>query len=71
MSEIPMKRFAGAMMILIPVIFWIFMYLRYDCGGGSCSIKMNWLLVGFAAIIFGLILVLTVSDSNATKKSKL
>ena len=59
MAEIKAKSIAGALMILLPVVFWLSMYLRFDCGGGHCSLGMEWLLVGFALIVFGTVLLLS------------
>jgi len=57
-KEIPTARFAGVILILIPVIYWLTMYLRFDCGGGHCSIGLDWMLVGLAGVMLGLILLL-------------
>lgn len=70
MAEIPAKRFAGVMMILIPLLFWLFVYVRYDCQGGSCSIDMEWLVVGFFLIMFGLFVLLSGDEKTIPKLRK-
>lgn len=68
MTEIPAKKFAGAMMILLPILFWITMYIRFDCAGGSCSLGFNWLIVGFFVILFGLFVLLSVGNEQPKKQ---
>ncbi len=58
-QEIPTKRIAGLFLALTPILFWIFLYLRFDCQPRGCSIKMDWLLIGFASIIMGLALLVS------------
>ena len=66
MGDIPTRKIAGIFLILVPTLFWLFMYLRYDCGGGVCSIDMGWLIIGLAMVLFGLVILI----STATKKNR-
>lgn len=58
------KKFAGVLMVLIPIVFWLTQYLRFECYPGHCKIGMEWLILGFAVIIFGLVLLLNVGDQK-------
>lgn len=56
------KRIAGVVLIMIPIVFWITTYIRYECAEGSCVINYQWLLIGALAILFGLVLLLSSSQ---------
>ncbi len=58
MAEISGKKFAGVLLVLIPMLFFITVYLRFDCGGGHCSIGMEWLIMGFFLIVFGVVMLI-------------
>lgn len=70
MGDIPAKKFAGVLMILIPIIFWLTMYLRYDCAGGTCVLRYEWLIVGFFVTIFGLVLLVSSSGDTTEELQK-
>lgn len=53
------KKIAGAMLVMVPMVFFMLLYVRYDCAAGRCSIGMNWLITGFFVMMFGLFLLLT------------
>lgn len=69
-KEIPAKRFAGALLIILPIVIWMTVYIRFDCAGGSCSLPFTWLIVGFAAIIFGLVVLLSPSEAEIEQEEE-
>lgn len=68
MGDIPAKKFAGVLMILLPIVFWLTIYVRFDCAGGSCSLGFNWLIVGFFVILFGLFVLLSGNGKDVEDK---
>jgi uncharacterized membrane protein len=78
MAEMESKKFAGILMVLIPIVFWLTQYLRFECYPGRCKIGMEWLILGFAIIVFGLVLLLNADEKkeqivteNASSKKKM
>jgi len=66
-KDIPAKKFAGVLLVLIPMLFFITLYLRFDCGGGHCSIPMEWLIMGFFLIVFGIVVLVSQNGSSESE----
>ena len=64
MDEIPASKIAGGLLIFLPMILWASIYFRYSCLGGICKIPLDWLLVGFAVQIFGIVLILMYKEKK-------
>ena len=61
------RRIAGALLVLIPMVFWMFTYIRFDCAGGRCVMDYKWLIGGFLLSMFGLFILLAPGSEEEEK----